>query len=283
MDLRTSPVIRRTSESSNSSKESLRTARIIKRTKQSLTYSSSSDISSPEIIIERSTINHENKTGRSIYKTCSSIELSNTNLNVTPKIIGTSLKKAISFQTPDLIEFSPVRKTPVEMKNDVWYTPSEFPVLQNSFSYSTTTTTTTVEVSNNIKNTETELDDVFYPGSLTNKINVKDNENTPSNGGLWSIVSSVIRMASFGKGGSSTTDEKAESICQENNSLIKRCASFAGYLIRKHSSEDDCQPNKRRRTSSVSNNYFEKKSETDLDRKRRRIQGRLPIDRMRFD
>lgn len=274
LDLRTSPVIRRTSQHSNSSIESIKTGRITKITrKQTLTYSSSSDISSPELINEQST----NKSGRSIYKTCSSIELSsNTNLNVTPKIVGTSLKKAISFQTPDLIEFSPVRKTPIEIKNDVWYTPSAFPTHEKSYSISATTTTT-VEVSNNIKNTETELeDDVFHPGQ-PNKI-----ENQPSNvGGLWSIVSSVIRMASFGKGSASSDDNK-ETVGQEN-SLIKRCASFAGYLIRKNSSDDDCQPNKRRRTSSVTNNYFEKNSGTDLDRKRRRIQGRLPIDRMRFD
>lgn len=266
LDLRTSPVIRRNSSSqSSSSIETIRTGRITKNLrKQSLTYSSSSDISSPELINERS--------GRSIYKTCSSIELSSTNLNITPKIVGTALKKAISFQTPDLIEFSPVRKTPIEMKNDVWYTPSEFPLQQKSYSISTTTTTTTVEVSNNIKNAETELDEVFYPNAPS-KI-----ENEPSNGGggLWSIVSSVIRMASFGKGSASSDDKE---IVGQENSLIKRCASFAGYLIRKNSSDDDCQPSKRRRTSSVS--YFDKSSETDL--KRRRIKGRMPIERMRFD
>lgn len=271
MDLRTSPVIRRTSQTSSSSKESVRSGRITKSTKQSLTYSSSSDISSPEVLNKRSI------SGRSIYKTCSSIELSNTNLNVTPKIVGTSLKKAISFQTPDLIEFSPVRKTSAAMRSDVWYTPSEFPVQQNSFSVTkTTTTTTTLEVSNNIKNAETELDEVFYPSELPKKMEVE-----PSSNGLWSIVSSVIRMASFGKGGSASSDDR-ESVGQEN-SLIKRCASFAGYLIRKNSSDDDCQPSKRRRTSSVSNKYFEKSSGSELDRKRRKIHGRLPIDRMRFD
>lgn len=266
MDLRTSPVIRRSSQHSGSSIESIKSGRITKMTrKQSLTYSSSnSDISSPELINEQSE--------RSIYKTCSSIELSNTNLNLTPKIVGTSLKKAISFQTPDLIEFSPVRKTP----SDVWYTPSEFPPQQKNYSFSTTTTTTTVEVSNNIKNTETELEDEVFHPVVPSKI-----ENLPSTGGgLWSIVSSVFRMASFGKGSASSDDK--ETVGPEN-SLIKRCASFAGYLIRKNSSDDDCQPNKRRRTSSVSNNYFGKNSGTDLDRKRRRIQGRLPIDRMRFD
>lgn len=103
----------------------------------------------------------------------------------------------------------------------------------------------------------------------------------PTSGGLWSLVTSVIRLASFGQ-----EPPKA------GISLLKRCASYAGRMtsfernasdsVGKSTAElttnaDDVPTNKRRRTKT-SGSQADQSPNTNLPNK---ISGRPPLKRMR--
>lgn len=121
------------------------------------------------------------------------------------------------------------------------------------------------------------------PLNEMNKNEVKDEvEMSQPVGILWSLVSSVWnRLGSTG--GSSIESSNTNS---DGTSLIKRCASFTGILPRKPkiNSENDENPFKRRRTTTLSKveSYNKLGEEENGSGKRvHRISGRPPIDRMR--
>lgn len=116
-------------------------------------------------------------------------------------------------------------------------------------------------------------ENVFYENTKT-----PTQSEQPASGGLWSLVTSVIRMASFGQ------DPPKSGL-----SLLKRCASFAGRITtfeRDVVADDDggivtttheAPTNKRRRTKT-SGSQAEQSPTIGVKNK---IIGRPPLKRMR--
>lgn len=128
-------------------------------------------------------------------------------------------------------------------------------------------------------------DEVFLPNSAsTHNDKKRPTVGTKSETGrLWSLMSSVMRFPMR----SLRTDRYSSSADNENapttsGSLIRRCASIAGSLVRTiHAHDgDDMQSLKRKRTQTLDSAYCNPLSPTNSS-KRLRIQPRKPIDRMR--
>ncbi|KAL5273441.1 hypothetical protein ACFFRR_000270 [Megaselia abdita] len=118
-------------------------------------------------------------------------------------------------------------------------------------------------------------DDVFYtPKSSPKHKTVFRFANKPKPKGkqLWSLVSSVL-----GYKGPSKEDENVDS----GNSLLKRCASFAGSLMKPKNIDNEPTGFKRKRCHTESECSMIKSPVQSNSSKRVRIQARRPIDRMR--
>ncbi|XP_052849337.1 mitosis initiation protein fs(1)Ya [Drosophila gunungcola] len=128
---------------------------------------------------------------------------------------------------------------------------------------------------------EDEEDEVFRPTNASTR-NDKKQEGA-SSGRLWSLMSSMMRLPA------SLRSEKDKDQDQDNKenagsgSLIRRCASIAGSLVRpsaKEYSMEDNQTLKRKRTQTLDNQYCSPLSPSSSS-KRYRIRPREPIERMR--
>lgn len=141
-----------------------------------------------------------------------------------------------------------------------------------------------------VQDVESDEEEVFLPNGASTQ-----NDKKTESGRLWSIMSSVMRLPSALRG----SDRNASSLDKENTigpndssgstSLIRRCASIAGSLVRtKHVHDDfaDGQPMKRKRTQTLDSQYSHSSTHHPMSppsssSKRLRIQPRKPIDRMR--
>ncbi|EAT40459.1 AAEL007813-PA [Aedes aegypti] len=226
----------------------------------------------------------------------------------TPKIAGGILKKVISFTTPEMTRIGEHEPDPNE-SSDLWATPCSVP--PRSFSCSALQ-----ETGLNSFVAETSCDDVFLPPTRSksySKLKADPANTIPNTGKLWTIVSNVIRLASRSDVRDELGTESSEYSSASDSgggstfptSLVRKATSFAGFLRnrlpgRQHqtstSPEMDELPSpyrsgasdgstKRRRTNSV---YTRPSCETVATRpissplaKRKRIQGRQPIERMR--
>lgn len=131
-------------------------------------------------------------------------------------------------------------------------------------------------------------DEVFLPNSASTHNDKK------RQGRLWSLMSSVMRLPKTlrtdhnANGGDkenipSTSTSTSNSNSNSNpGSLIRRCASIAGSLVRTIHSQDDAdmQSLKRKRTQTLDNASRTQISPSNSS-KRLRIQPRKPIERMR--
>lgn len=227
----------------------------------------------------------------------------------TPKMAGAMLKKAISFTTPEMTrigEHHPDQNETV----DVWATPGSIPA--RSFSCSALQDTGLKSFLYNGNDTSNS-DDVFLPPTRSishQKLKKEPSAAVPSTGKLWTIVSNVIRLASrtdireeLGTDSPpySSGSDNGETVTFSSN-LAKKASSFAGFLRNRlpgrqttcTSSELEESPSldrsatKRKRTNSVYTRPYEtigsavslRPTSSPLA-KRKRIQGRQPIDRMR--
>ncbi|XP_065363912.1 mitosis initiation protein fs(1)Ya [Calliphora vicina] len=149
-----------------------------------------------------------------------------------------------------------------------------------------------------------ENDEVFLPEepdkSLQKSSDVKKTIEPQQSSGLWSLMTSVMRLPSR-KGSNPKESPKNDSyvlVDANSNSIIKRCASIAGSLVRSKPlvDENELSSLKRKRTYTTDNqstsaylsqlNNSEATSPTsDLNTssKRFRIHARRPIDRMRLN
>ncbi|XP_013103269.2 mitosis initiation protein fs(1)Ya [Stomoxys calcitrans] len=134
------------------------------------------------------------------------------------------------------------------------------------------------------------------------KLEEAKSKQNHSHSGLWSIMSSVMRLPSR-RGSNSKVSPKNASPLQtdaNSNSIIKRCASIAGSLVRSKPLVDENEMNtlKRKRTFTTheqsTSSYLSQLHNSDAasppssdglntSSKRFRIQGRRPIDRMRMN
>ncbi|XP_067635245.1 mitosis initiation protein fs(1)Ya-like [Eurosta solidaginis] len=158
---------------------------------------------------------------------------------------------------------------------------------------------TTFERSESISDNDNENDEVIHHGTIPKE---GGNQNTAAAlGRSWSfgaILGSMIRLPSKSK---STLVQKVKTPSpHQSSSLIKRCASLAGTLVRSHSltdKEEEFRHQKRKRcyttegklllnAPSEYSHYSDPLSpttENSLRTKRFRIHGRKPIGRMRRD
>ncbi|XP_017870391.1 PREDICTED: mitosis initiation protein fs(1)Ya [Drosophila arizonae] len=121
-------------------------------------------------------------------------------------------------------------------------------------------------------------DEIFLPNSASTQNDKK------RQGRLWSLVSSVMRLPQTLRTDPNSNAGDKENIPSTSNSgsLIRRCASIAGSLVRTiHSHDDaDLQSLKRKRTQTLDNASCTQMSPSNSS-KRLRIQARKPIERMR--
>lgn len=127
-------------------------------------------------------------------------------------------------------------------------------------------------------------EDVFLPNSASTsndkKVTSSSAVSQSEPGRLWSLMSSVMRLPATLRSERGTDKENTGST---SGSLIRRCASIAGSLVRTmnpHDDADDLQSMKRKRTQTLDNQYSSHMSPASSS-KRLRIQPRKPIERMR--
>ncbi|KAH8343093.1 hypothetical protein KR059_005044, partial [Drosophila kikkawai] len=124
---------------------------------------------------------------------------------------------------------------------------------------------------------EDDDDEVFLPTNASTRNDKKQGQGQ----GLWSLVSSVMRLPASLRG-----DKENSGPSSGSGSLIRRCASIAGSLVRPASRDagekDDVHPLKRKRTQTLDNQYNSDLSPSSgSTSKRYRIRPRDPIERMR--
>lgn len=227
----------------------------------------------------------------------------------TPKNAGAMLKKVISFATPEMTRIGEHHPDPDETV-DVWATPCSIP--PRSFSCSALQDTGLKSFLYNGNDTSNS-DDVFLPPARSNshhKLKKEPSAAVPSTGKLWTIVSNVIRLASRTDIRDDLDIDNSPEYSSGSDSgpatfssnLAQKASSFAGFLRNRlpgrqttcTSSELDESPSfdssgtKRRRTNSVYTRPYETVGSAVAMRpissplaKRKRIQGRQPIERMR--
>lgn len=292
LDLRTSPVIRRTKSDSIKPKHHQtfvheNSENISHGTPSRTNRSSRVEFDNFEVIIQKSITKivslyqsdctefyscHTNVADESVL---SGVEI----LDYTPRITGNHMiKKTISFDTPTSAYLSPILTQPLDTKedddddNEVFSTPRSTPVK----SFSCPDYTKNYPTVHQILNEAQEISQSYKKPV--------DQKNSSSN--LWSLVSSVINRTSKKKDDIDSTDSKAWPFKFNKSSLVKHAASLAG-MMRKTKSKDENddyeydQPQmKRRRTSS---NKDLTHAISPPQRKKQKIHGRKPIDRMRKD
>lgn len=221
----------------------------------------------------------------------------------TPKMAGAMLKKAISFTTPEVTQIGEPHPDPNETA-DVWGTPCFVP--PRSFSCSALHDNTDSKSLAHKSNDDTfNSDDVFLPPAKSHSRNkLKKEPTAPSTGKLWTIVSNVIRLASRSDIHEELrTDTPDSGASNFSLKLAQKASSFAGFLRNRlpgrqttcSSSELEESPSvdrsgsKRKRTNSFYTRPYETIGTPVAMRpisspmpKRKRIQGRRPIERMRI-
>lgn len=298
LDLRTSPALRRSQSEIVDRSSTYEEFQTSKTSSRKQIVSTSKRIIIEDYVISSNSIYEKLET---VFETCKNVESSADPLpkpekeiekspskveNLqpdTPKKSGVVLKKTISFDTP---KYSDSKQDGGE-EDEVFYTPKSL-LPQTSFpsSYLNSPPAGKSSPPGALKKT---FSYPLYNASTVNK-NSEENENDQENtkpaqrGRVWSFVTSVMRLASFG-GRPSQEPETTHNKPEESMSMIKRCASFAGVISRKKSNEDDTtsQQMKRKRTNTFDKfSYTEPNSTHGGPSKRvKRIEGRKPIERMR--
>ncbi|KAH8276724.1 hypothetical protein KR044_002145, partial [Drosophila immigrans] len=129
-------------------------------------------------------------------------------------------------------------------------------------------------------------EEVFLPNSASTHNDIRKRTASTSSaepGRLWSLMSSMMRLPATFKG---DADKENAGSTSTSGSLIRRCASIAGSLVRTMHGQDedrDVQSMKRKRTQTLDSQYSTQlaSSPSSSSSKRLRIQPRKPIERMR--
>ncbi|XP_058822346.1 mitosis initiation protein fs(1)Ya [Topomyia yanbarensis] len=225
----------------------------------------------------------------------------------TPKITGGMLKKIITFASPEMTRLG--EDEAADEDGDVWGTPCALP--PRSFSCSVIGDSRFDSILTDDNSDASGSDEVFISSPKTKSCQQQLKLISPaaSSGKLWTIVSNVIRLATRGDiqeelaGPAPTSSSGSESERKLSSTIIKKAASFAGFLKNRFparqqnpsssgSDESSVHDNlgglKRRRTASMYTRPYEFFGNTAAVMlsssplaKRKRIQGRQPIERMR--
>lgn len=292
LDLRTSPVIRRTKSDSISPKHHQtfiheNSENILHGTPTRTTRSCRVGFDNFEVIIQKSITKivslyqsdctefyscHTNVADESIM---SGVEV----LDYTPRITGNNMiKKTISFDTPTSAYLSPLiltqqpdtDKEEDDDENEVFSTPGSTP-------------TKSMTCPNYIENHQTSIKSLKEALEISHSYK-KPVEQKKSSSNLWSLVSSVINRTTKKKDDIELSDNKAWAFKFNKSSFVKHAVNLAGLMRKTIPIEEDDdyeneQPQvKRRRTSS---NKELTQAISPPQRKKQKIHGRKPIERMR--
>ncbi|XP_055546379.1 mitosis initiation protein fs(1)Ya [Wyeomyia smithii] len=334
LDLRTTPVLKRaSSESAASSGFAFhKTAKMICLPKKSneessearVTFSSYYD-THQSLDTSREIIDQENRDNQRLDEESLIVHRRSKsktahNYQDTPKMAGGILKKVITFATPEMSRKS-TKDDFDEDGDEVWATPCAVPT--RSFSCSAIGDSRFDSIMTEDNSDASGSDDVFMPPSKTKSCTqYKAPQSLPSTGRLWTIVTNVMRLASRGdiqeelatSGSASSVTDNTEEDGKVSSTLLKKAASFAGFLKDRFpvraskpqqsrnsssGSEEFAIPYsqeagaglKRRRTASLYTRPYEfignaaavhrLTSSSPLAKRAKRIQGRQPIERMR--
>ncbi|ALC48773.1 fs-1-Ya [Drosophila busckii] len=327
LDLRLSPVVRRTqSEIINSKQESYQVLLSAQKlTTESIIITRRSLPSASEGASSTSTVYNSCESVKIISSASSSSTELSTNLQldygippITPitRIPGAVIsKKLIKFETPqkDDTQASQLNESSVEEK-DIFYTPihdspnkqekrrEKIVPRQLSGEFSPAKkqirlleppqgprARPPLRVCHNHKSfsscvQDLDEDEVFLIDSHDDKQRVDAvAQPAPVGGRLWSLMSSVMGLSGARKADPENKNSRSGATGGPK-SLIRRCASIAGSLVRtKHDQDkDEMQSLKRKRTQTLDNQYYSSMSPArSTASKRLRIQGRKPVERMR--
>lgn len=252
VDLRMSPVIRRTQsetiESTHLDSISEISTQDSLETQKSLNLKTQSE-SIRVVRMRRTSISSQcSISNPSIYKTCESVEIITETSETTENLHSTAITpKVPRVSSGKMINFfngsESILNSPYS--DDVFYTPKS-----------------------SIKSNKVSR----FAGRI--EVNAAPNDKPKHKGKqLWSLVSSVLGY----KGGSSIDHENID----PGNSLLKRCASFAGSLMKTKNMDNELAGFKRKRCHTESECAMVKSSIPLNSSKRVRIQARRPIERMR--
>lgn len=147
-------------------------------------------------------------------------------------------------------------------------------------------------------------DEVFLPQepiekSIQKSSDVKKDMQPQQSSGLWSLMTSVMSLRKGSISKASTKNDSNIFVDTNSNSIIKRCASIAGSLVRSKPLVDESELSslKRKRTYTTDNQstsaFLSQLNNSDAvsptsdsfntSSKRFRINGRRPIDRMHLN
>lgn len=289
IDLRTTPVIRRTRQIEAKNLATLINARkdeingTSNESEQNKSNDENNKSSTPEAL-QKSSLSRSKSTN-TFFETCKSFEANVTSSNQiaeTPKTSGLS-KRSSSFSNRQAMKMS--------QDKEQWFTPSlesakKKPAGSTDKLFADSSKLTSgYRFSSSPENSKKipagSSDKLFADSSKAtdgNGIVEVDLHDQPSKGIIWSLFSSVFKFGGTSNGSLTSND---------NNSLIKRCASFTGILPKKPAinlDNDDENPYKRRRTTTISEveNYSQLGDVgNDSGKRVQRINGRPPIERMR--
>ncbi|XP_055923999.1 mitosis initiation protein fs(1)Ya [Eupeodes corollae] len=283
---------------------------------ESIVITSSSSVDS----LKEDSKRNNNQSGNSVYQTCRSVEiitststeLSQVNIKqneviysenvlppITPRIPTSGVltnKKIIQFETPLVAEKK--IKSEKQSPDEMFFTPSSTPIrtskIKKQFQYENNNSRFGNQ-SRKFYSMEAQENDKIESSSdytdigFDDEVFVEEKKPEPSRSRLWDLVASYIRMPSKNV---DTVHENTKSkddteFYDNSTSMIRRCASFAGSLVRQKAIHEDDPTKAVKRKRTYTNDFnFSKGNNTDIDfissdPKRFRIHGRKPIQRMR--
>lgn len=259
VDLRTTPVIRRHIEAKNLAKAINARPDILCGTFGESERNKSDErdeIGAPKELLQRSSLSRSKSTN-TFFETCQSFDLSVASSDPVPET-----PKPSTLSKGNSSALRKIEKTPA-VDEDEWFTPP-------------------IESAERAKSVSSEklLDNPTKCGDGGDLKDGMKDDHQPAKGILWSLFSSVLRFTAPG-----TTSTINDLPSNDSNSLIKRCASFTGILPKKPMVNlNDDNPYKRRRTTTLSEveRYSPLADDANDSGKRvHHIYARPPINRMR--
>jgi hypothetical protein len=211
----------------------------------------------------------------------------------TPKISNpVTLKKTISFETPSTIDMTPAMMIPNKSRrnsgsdeDEVFYTPQSTPACRSS-----------IESGAQEMELQNKLEEIIEEKKVE-----KVEQKSPKKSTFWNWVETAANYAKRSSGGSTGSEGKKfiwkwyfckillnftaseKKLSSIGMVLRRRAAGLFGGLTSK-STEDESILKRRRESSSTSSEKFEEIDDMHTSSpkmKKRRIQGRKPIERMR--
>ncbi|XP_055603375.1 mitosis initiation protein fs(1)Ya [Uranotaenia lowii] len=311
LDLRTTPALKRSSsESSSGSNRSSKMVRLSSKYRSEDSSATTLEGTNPTA---GNDVDQENRDNHRISDEAGMLKPVPSHYQDTPRISNGMLKKVISFATPDLTKLrNTMADSSPDESREIWATPCAPP--PRSLSCSALQESKYDSFTNDENSDASSSDEVFLPPARSRSCKQLKlhSQSPPSTGKLWTIVSNVIRLASRSDvqdelSGTGSESDGSVNSKSSSSTLVQTAASFAGYLKNRFqattslvsqrtssSGSDDYTAAanrysaKRRRANTLYSRPYETggmsgRALSSPIAKRKRIQGRQPIERMRLN